>query len=128
MRTAIQRTAVHASAHCSSQLKYAQVLSLPARPTCAGWLGSSGRVPVGCPGLRRGVQRTVRQRRGAVVRAEYGDETHWGVPEDSYLVLVRAPCLRFLLALGQLLCLFMYALEAKHAKAIAGPGALLPKV
>lgn len=27
------------------------------------------------------------------VPAEYGDESHWGVPEDSYLVLVCAPAL-----------------------------------
>ena len=39
------------------------------------------------------MQQTVRRRSMAVVRAEYGDETHWGVPEDSYLVLVRSPLL-----------------------------------
>lgn len=89
----MQHRAVHASAHCSSQPKCVQAVPLPARPASAGLLGCSSRLPGGCYGPRRGLQQTVRQRRVAGVRAEYGDETHWGVPEDSYLVLVRALCL-----------------------------------
>ena len=124
----MQRTARNASAHCSSQLTCLQVLPLLARPACAGLLCLSSRVPVGCCGLRRGVQQTVRQRKAAVVRAEYGDQAHWGVPEDSYLVLVRALCIVFVLKVHQLLCLSLQVTEFEQASASTGPGALLPKV
>lgn len=35
------------------------------------------------------MQQTGRRRGAGRLRADYGDESHWGVPDDSYLVLVR---------------------------------------
>ena len=71
----------------------------------------------------------MRQRRVTGVRAEYGDETHWGVPEDSYLVLVRALSLfSRMYHLHQLLCFFPYGTKSIQPSAGTGPGTLLPEV